>query len=117
MQIPVASRAQIDLRTYLQPRSLPPFLHHHQDHSLVVDSQATSGYNHFTIGGHGCAVGIDFEWDPNKAARNLQKHGVSFEEAATVFRDDLSISVPDPDHSLEEERFITVGVCQARIGC
>ena len=55
-------------------------------------------------------MGIDFEWDPSKAARNLQKHGVSFEEAATVFRDDLSISVPDPDHSLEEERFITVGV-------
>ena len=55
-------------------------------------------------------MGIDFEWDPNKASRNLQKHGVSFEEAATVFRDDLSISVPDPDHSLEEERFITVGM-------
>jgi uncharacterized DUF497 family protein len=55
-------------------------------------------------------VGIDFEWNPNKAARSFQKHGVSFEEAATVFWDDLSISVPDPDHSLEEERFITVGV-------
>ena len=55
-------------------------------------------------------MGIDFEWDPNKAVRNLQKHGVSFAEAATVFRDDLSISVPDPDHSMEEERFITVGV-------
>ena len=55
-------------------------------------------------------MGIDFEWDPNKAARNLQKHGVPFEEAATVFRDDLSITVPDPDHSLEDERFITVGV-------
>ncbi len=54
-------------------------------------------------------MGIDFEWDPNKAAQNLRKHSVSFEEAATVFRDDLSITVPDPDHSVEEERFITVG--------
>jgi uncharacterized DUF497 family protein len=55
-------------------------------------------------------VGIGFEWDPNKAARNLRKHGVTFEEAATVFRDDLSVTVPDPDHSIGEERLITVGV-------
>jgi uncharacterized DUF497 family protein len=55
-------------------------------------------------------VGIDFEWDPNKAAQNLRKHNVTFEEAATVFRDDLSITIPDPDHSMEEERFITVGL-------
>lgn len=55
-------------------------------------------------------MGIDFEWDSNKAAQNLRKHGVTFEEAATVFRDDLSITVPDPDHSVEEERFITAGL-------
>jgi uncharacterized DUF497 family protein len=55
-------------------------------------------------------VGIDFEWDPNKAAQNLRKHNVTFEEAATVFRDDLSITIPDPDHTMEEERFITVGL-------
>ena len=55
-------------------------------------------------------MGIDFESDPNKAARNLQKHGMAFGEAATVFRDDPSISVPDPDHAVEEERFITVRV-------
>ena len=55
-------------------------------------------------------MGIDFEWDSNKATQNLRKHGVTFEEAATVFRDDLSITVPDPDHSMEEERFITVGL-------
>ena len=55
-------------------------------------------------------MGIDFEWDPNKAAQNLRKHNVTFEEAATVFRDDLSITIPDPDHSREEERFITVGL-------
>ena len=51
-----------------------------------------------------------FEWDPPKAAGNLDKHGVSFEEAATVFRDPLSATAQDPDHSLDEERFITFGV-------
>jgi uncharacterized DUF497 family protein len=55
-------------------------------------------------------VGIEFEWDLNKAAHNFQKHGVAFEEAATVFRDDLSITATDPDHSEEEERYITVGL-------
>ena len=55
-------------------------------------------------------MGISFEWHPDKTADNLRKHGVSFEEAATVFRDDLSITVPDPDHSVEEERLITVGL-------
>ena len=54
-------------------------------------------------------MSIKFEWDPNKAVRNLQKHGVSFEEAATVFRDTLSITVSDPDHSADEDRYITVG--------
>ena len=51
-----------------------------------------------------------FQWDPAKAAANLDKHGVSFEEAATVFRDPLSVTALDPDHSLDEERFITFGV-------
>ena len=54
-------------------------------------------------------MSIKFEWDPNKAVSNLQKHGVSFEEAATVFRDTLSITIPDPDHSVHEERYITIG--------
>ena len=54
-------------------------------------------------------MSIQFEWDPNKALENLQKHRVAFEEAATVFGDLLSVTVPDPDHSQEEDRFITVG--------
>ena len=66
-------------------------------------------YYRVTIGGLGCAVGIDFEWDPNKAAQNVRKHGVTSEDAATVFQDSLSITVPDPDHSIVEDRFITVG--------
>jgi len=52
---------------------------------------------------------MEFDWDPNKAASNLKKHKVSFEEATTVFGDPLSISVPDPDHSWEENRYLTVG--------
>ena len=55
-------------------------------------------------------MGLQFEWDPNKAASNLRRHRVSFEEAATVFEDRLSVTVADPDHSLEEERWITVGM-------
>jgi uncharacterized DUF497 family protein len=53
---------------------------------------------------------LHFEWDPEKASDNLSKHGVSFEEAATVFRDPLSATGPDPDHSVGEERFVTFGV-------
>ena len=50
-----------------------------------------------------------YEWDPKKARANLRKHRVSFEEAATVFLDPLAITYPDPDHSDEEFREITVG--------
>jgi uncharacterized DUF497 family protein len=77
---------------------------------LAVDLQVLPRYNDLTIGGYGCIVAIAFEWDPNKAAGSVQKHGVTFQEAATVFQDDLSVTVPDPDHSMEEERFITVGM-------
>jgi uncharacterized DUF497 family protein len=52
---------------------------------------------------------MNFEWDPHKAETNLRKHQVSFSEAATVFGDELAITVPDPDHSETEERFITIG--------
>ncbi|CAN5580014.1 BrnT family toxin [soil metagenome] len=50
-----------------------------------------------------------FAWDPTKARRNLSVHGVSFEEAMTVFGDGLAVTVPDPDHSAEEQREVTVG--------
>lgn len=50
-----------------------------------------------------------FSWDPKKAAANLKKHGVSFEEASTVFRDTLSVTGSDPDHSVDETRFVTFG--------
>ena len=47
---------------------------------------------------------IEFEWDPPKARANLRKHGVAFQEAATVLRDSLAITIFDPDHSQEEDR-------------
>ena len=56
---------------------------------------------------------MEFEWDKDKADLNLHKHGVSFHEAATVFADPLSITYLDPDHSLVEERYITVGTSQS----
>jgi uncharacterized DUF497 family protein len=52
----------------------------------------------------------EFEWDIEKAESNLQKHGVSFAEAATVFFDPLSLTIPDPLHSDEENRFVTTGL-------
>jgi len=52
---------------------------------------------------------MEFIWDPNKAESNVRRHGVSFHEAATVFGDLLSMTVPDPDHSIEEERYIIIG--------
>ncbi len=50
-----------------------------------------------------------YEWDPAKAARNERKHRVSFVEAATVFADPLAVTFDDPDHSSDEDRFITIG--------
>jgi uncharacterized DUF497 family protein len=52
---------------------------------------------------------MKFSWNPKKAAANLKKHGVSFEEASTVFHDTLSVTGSDPDHSGEEQRFVTFG--------
>jgi uncharacterized DUF497 family protein len=59
---------------------------------------------------------LSFEWDAKKATANAEKHGVTFEEAATAFGDPLSITIDDPDHSEEEERFVLVGMThRARI--
>ena len=55
---------------------------------------------------------MKFDWDPKKAAGNLAKHAVSFEEAATVFGDPLSDTFDDPDHSAAERRFLIIGHSQ-----
>jgi len=57
---------------------------------------------------------MEFEWDANKAAENLRKHKVSFNEAATVFGDLLGTTASDPDHSAGEHRYITVGLSNRR---
>jgi uncharacterized DUF497 family protein len=54
-------------------------------------------------------MSLQVEWDPDKAESNLRKHGISFEEAATVLADPLSTTVPDPDHSEREERMLVFG--------
>ena len=55
-----------------------------------------------------------FEWDEEKAERNLRKHEVSFHEAVTVFYDPLSLTIVDPDHSSGEERFLDIGMSAAQ---
>ena len=52
----------------------------------------------------------EFEWDSEKAAANLREHGVSFDEAVTTFGDPLSVLLPDPDHSIGEERYLVLGM-------
>lgn len=49
-------------------------------------------------------------WDPGKEAANIEKHGITFEDASAVFLDPLSSTIPDPDHSLDENRFVTTGL-------
>ena len=51
-----------------------------------------------------------FEWDQEKASTNLKKHQVSFEEAKTVFNDPMSITIVDPNHSIDEDRFVDIGL-------
>ena len=58
--------------------------------------------------------GIAFEWDPGKDSAHRRKHGVGFVEASTVFGDPLSITIPDPDHAEDEERFVIVGMSGQR---
>ena len=59
---------------------------------------------------------MQFEWDPKKANLNLRKHGITFDEAATVFLDDLSLTGYDPDRSNDEDRFVTFGAIGIVLG-
>ena len=58
--------------------------------------------------------GYQFEWHEAKAKANAGRHGVSFEEASTVFGDPLAVLLPDPDHSRGEERFLVLGMSSRR---
>jgi hypothetical protein len=53
---------------------------------------------------------VILEWDPDKAATNLAKHGVDFHDAGTVLDDPLSTTFPDPAHSVDEQRYVTIGL-------
>jgi uncharacterized protein len=53
---------------------------------------------------------MEFEWNPDKAVINLRKHNISFQEATTVFDDSLSVTFPDPDHSIGESRYVIIGM-------
>lgn len=53
---------------------------------------------------------IEFEWHPDKAILNLEKHSVSFSEAASAFADPMSLTIFDPDHSMSEDRFLLLGL-------
>jgi uncharacterized protein len=53
---------------------------------------------------------MEFEWNSDKAKLNFEKHGVSFQEATTVFNDPLSVTFPDPDHSIGESRYVIIGI-------
>jgi hypothetical protein len=55
---------------------------------------------------------MKIEWDPRKAKSNLEKHGVSFEEAATALSDPMAATGADPDHSMTEQRYVTFGVSE-----
>ena len=59
-------------------------------------------------------MSLKFEWDAKKARENIKKHGVSFEEASTVFGDLLALTIYDPLHSEEEDRFVTLGESEKR---
>ena len=59
-------------------------------------------------------MNLEFEWDADKAKKNRSKHGVSFEEASSVFGDPLALTIADPLHSEEEDRFITLGESHRR---
>ena len=60
---------------------------------------------------------MDFEWDENKNQINQKKHGISFEDAKTVFEDELAILFDGPDHSAEEDRFLIIGMSRTEKIC
>ena len=58
-------------------------------------------------------MALRFEWDPRKAAANLRKHGVSFEDAQSAFSDESARLIDDPDHSTDEDRFLLMGLASS----
>jgi len=71
-----------------------------------------AGWNDWFL--RGLLLGYIFEWDAKKAKSNARKHGVTFDEATTVFADPLSLLMPDPDHFFAEERYVVLGMSRSQ---
>jgi uncharacterized DUF497 family protein len=78
----------------------------------VVSTVAATGlYGHLTVHTIICTLkSLSFEWDPDKAAANVRKHGVQFSESVAVFSDDYAITIKDDDSDPDERRFVTLGM-------
>jgi len=74
-------------------------------------------YNYFVNIDRKAEIMYLFDWDDNKNAINLRKHGVGFEEASTVFFDERAILFDDPEHSVDEERFLLLGMSESAKVC
>lgn len=72
---------------------------------MVWHTPEPSGGGYFPPEG----TAVEFKWDPGKAEKNQRKHRVGFAEASSVFGDPLELTIPDPDHSREEQRFLSIG--------
>lgn len=82
--------------------------------SVVIGTHGRSKRHLVSNGSRGPFLVVEFEWDEKKAHTNVLKHGVSFQEAATVFGDPLAMTFADPDHSSVEERYVTFGMSASR---
>ena len=80
---------------------------------VVGLARSSAGMPFSSRAGCGNVPPMDFAWDSGKAASNLEKHGLSFEEASTAFGDPLSRTIPDPLHSDDEDRFVLIGSTSA----
>jgi uncharacterized DUF497 family protein len=100
-------KAQASLPTRAIRLLLVPWVSWSCDRSAAVPVAGENRQCNYTVG---MASAVRFEWDPGKATGNIRRHGVSFEEASTVFVDENAILINDPDHSADEDRFILLGL-------
>ena len=83
---------------------------HDEDRDTTARNSSFAHSSISSLTGLSVAAIITFEWDPDKASSNQEKHSVSVSEAASVFSDPLSLTIFDPDHSVDEDRFLLLGL-------